>query len=494
MELTDYQRDILIRTALGEAAGEGKEGMAAVLHVILNRANSGQFPSDPADVALQNKQFSTWNKGAGGNNPRKWKESSASYKTAAAALDSVLSAKSDPTGGALYYHAKGVTPYWADDVNKNGVIKIGAHRFYPSHPVPKSNIPDVASATDFGPGIPTPMLNRKPVVVSDNRRAPTAAQTAAEQRLARPDYRSMGFVPLPAPAPLRASSGPQSGVGTSTLAPPTRVKTYQIDANGQPIITKAAMPPRPVIPQSQIERSTPHNETRVQWEARTAIPKPGGVRLTPETPSVPRPLEPTPLGASIGAMLPSLPIIGPLSVGLGTAANLTNPTQGATTTKPLPKPVPPQSAIERGTPYAAVKAPVPQSMIERGTPYARPAPAATLPRLPMMPTPAMSAARLPTVPVPVRAAPITPARTPLTQTRTVNPITQIVPAAQSRMGQGLFGGLFNMLTAGNVPQANLVQRTQSAQPSGSPSNLQHNPNWGPAPGVHPHLNQFGMFD
>jgi hypothetical protein len=26
------------------------------------------------------------------------------------------------------------------------------------------------------------------------------------------------------------------------------------------------------------------------------------------------------------------------------------------------------------------------------------------------------------------------------------------------------------------------------------SNLQHNPNFGPAPGVHPHLNQFGMFD
>jgi hypothetical protein len=97
---------------------------------------------------------------------------------------------------------------------------------------------------------------------------------------------------------------------------------------------------------------------------------------------------------------------------------------------------------------------------------------------------------------PVRSAPIPAARIPLSRTRTVNPVSQIVPAVQSRAGQTLFGRLFNMATSGVVPQANTVQASNNAPaPTGTySSNLQHNPNFGPAPGVHPHLNQFGMFD
>ena len=48
---------------------------------------------------------------------------------------------------------------------------------------------------------------------------------------------------------------------------------------------------------------------------------------------------------------------------------------------------------------------------------------------------------------------------PLTQFNTVNPVTQIVPAVQSRAGQGLLGRIFNMATAGVVPQANMTQRS-----------------------------------
>lgn len=139
MELSDYQRDILIRTALGEAAGEGPEGMEAVLHVILNRANSGKYPSDPANVALQgNKKtgyhaFSAWNStDKEGNNPKKWSKSSAAYETAEQALNRVLGGGADPTGGAIYYHTPNVSPSWSNKANTNGTKRIGNHVFYPT--------------------------------------------------------------------------------------------------------------------------------------------------------------------------------------------------------------------------------------------------------------------------------------------------------------------------------------------------------------------------
>jgi hypothetical protein len=453
MELTDYQRDILIRTALGEAAGEGKEGMAAVLHVILNRANSGQFPSDPAEVALQNKQFSTWNKGEGGNNPQKWSENSKSYRTAAAALDGVLSAKSDPTGGALYYHAKGVTPYWADDVNKNGVVKIGAHRFYPSHPVPKANIPDVASATDFGPGIPTPMLNRKPVVADDNRRIPTAAQTAAEQRLMRPDYRSMGFVPLPAPAPLRAPSGPQRGVGTSTLAPPTKVQTVRIDPMTNQVMgpdLQAAVNAKAARIASGQEKFTP------------TTPAPVTQPLTRDTmwfgkaPVGPGPLPPSPFEKKPNIAAAGLPIAAALDAKRALDALMPKPAA------PVPQkaPIYPPTTVRAPTLQDAMDE---QALMRRIPTAPKIAQAATapkpitpaMPRMPMNPTAAMMAARQPRV---VQAPPPMPRPRPvLAQPRQVQ---QQAPARPTT------GGLLGLLFGGNTPSGPI------SVPGGNP-NITH---------------------
>ena len=148
-QLSDYQRDVLIRTALGEARGEGVEGMADVLQVIFNRANSGQFPSDPAAVALQDKQFSTWNKGEGGNNPQQFRPSDPIYKSAERALDAVLGGRPDPTGGALFYHTPAVNPYWAKSVNKHGTIERNGHIFYANRPTPPAEVPNVvATQTD----------------------------------------------------------------------------------------------------------------------------------------------------------------------------------------------------------------------------------------------------------------------------------------------------------------------------------------------------------
>ena len=133
-ELTDYQRDILIRTVLGEARGEGADGMAAVAHVIRNRAGSGTFPSDPAQVALQNNQFSVWNEGAGGGKTD-FSPGSDLYQRAARVVDGVFSGSSaDPTNGAIYYHTPSVSPSWSGAVNKHGTTQIGNHIFYNGKP------------------------------------------------------------------------------------------------------------------------------------------------------------------------------------------------------------------------------------------------------------------------------------------------------------------------------------------------------------------------
>lgn len=131
-ELTQYQRDILARTLLGEAAGEGSTGMEAVAHVIRNRAGSGQYPSDPAKVALQPKQFLAWNSGEGGNHLVNITGGDL-YNKALAAVDAVFGGQSsDPTGGALQYWAPqgmpgGKDPYWAK--GKDNRTAIGNHVF-----------------------------------------------------------------------------------------------------------------------------------------------------------------------------------------------------------------------------------------------------------------------------------------------------------------------------------------------------------------------------
>jgi hypothetical protein len=157
-ELTDYQKDILAKTILGEARGEGDAGMAAVAQVILNRANSGQFSNDPAGVALQPYQFSTWNSGAGGNNPQQFAPGSSQYQRALDIVNRVAGGQiPDATNGALYYHAPSVSPSWSSGVNKYGTTTIGNHIFYNGKPTPPGEIPQVATQLDVNrPSAPVP--------------------------------------------------------------------------------------------------------------------------------------------------------------------------------------------------------------------------------------------------------------------------------------------------------------------------------------------------
>jgi hypothetical protein len=135
-------------------------GMEAVAHVIANRANSGQYPGDPAAVALQPYQFSVWNEGEG-RGKTDYDRDSREYKTAAEAIDRVFSGQSqDPTNGALFYHTPQVNPAWSREVNRYGTTQLGNHIFYNGNPVPPLEIPNVvASRLDTQPR-PIPPLPR----------------------------------------------------------------------------------------------------------------------------------------------------------------------------------------------------------------------------------------------------------------------------------------------------------------------------------------------
>jgi spore germination cell wall hydrolase CwlJ-like protein len=118
-----------------EARGESDKGKLAVSHVVMNRVLSDRFPSTVCEVIQQGGeirryrcQFSWWCDGLS-DKPRSkqdWQRSSE------IALAVYWGQTSDPTGGALWYHADYVSPAWRNDFVQ--VKTIGRHIFYKEKP------------------------------------------------------------------------------------------------------------------------------------------------------------------------------------------------------------------------------------------------------------------------------------------------------------------------------------------------------------------------
>ena len=131
-------QEVLAKTIWGEARNQGEDGMRAVGHVIVNRANSGlkEFPSSVKGVATQRHQFSAWNH----NDPNARKmqhvddldpngDDYKAYQTAYQVAGDILNGNdADNTDGALYYHTTAVHPRWAR--NADPIKKIASHIFY----------------------------------------------------------------------------------------------------------------------------------------------------------------------------------------------------------------------------------------------------------------------------------------------------------------------------------------------------------------------------
>lgn len=139
-QLSAADRDAMIRTVYGEAAGEGPQGQAAVAHVILNRAQDSRWGKDGVQgVVYAPKQFSTWNPGdPAGKGASALNENDPQYKAVANIVDGAASGKiPDPTNGATNFYnpqggygAKAGYPAgWDQNLTNQNDVTIGNHRF-----------------------------------------------------------------------------------------------------------------------------------------------------------------------------------------------------------------------------------------------------------------------------------------------------------------------------------------------------------------------------
>src|SRR5216684_288593 len=133
MPISASERDLLIRTVIGEADDQPDTGRAAVAHVVLNRMNSGRWGKTAGDVVLARGQFEPWQKRSRellGISP-----DSKSYQRTAAIIDDVLAGRTpDQTGGATHFldpaivkaRRGGTLPDWA----RGQGVSIGSHKFF----------------------------------------------------------------------------------------------------------------------------------------------------------------------------------------------------------------------------------------------------------------------------------------------------------------------------------------------------------------------------
>lgn len=122
----------LARTLYWEARGEGISGMEAVAIVVMNRLGQAGFPNTICEVVTQGRergacQFSWWCDGLPDE-----AEEEISYAIAKEIARKALNRQlTDRTGGALYYHARRVSPSWSAKYLKT--VEVGRHLFYKPH-------------------------------------------------------------------------------------------------------------------------------------------------------------------------------------------------------------------------------------------------------------------------------------------------------------------------------------------------------------------------
>lgn len=209
------QRDIVIRTVIGEAANEGPEGWAAVVNVLRNRTQDSRWPDQIGVVALQPQQFSAWNEGAGGNDlVRKHNPGDPLYERVGAVVDQVMAGGQDNTGGATHYYSpagmqalvsegsqSNLLPRWLQEENNRrggNTTTIGGHIF--TGLAEGSDMPVSMAGSVQGAPIATP-LAAAGFTQEDIARAFEVAEQQETPQMVLPEA-------APAPLPPQAQANP----------------------------------------------------------------------------------------------------------------------------------------------------------------------------------------------------------------------------------------------------------------------------------------------
>jgi spore germination cell wall hydrolase CwlJ-like protein len=167
-QLSPGDKDLLVRTVIGEAKGQPEQGQAAVAHVVMNRLQSGRFGGSMEKVLFAPRQFEPWETRRG--ELMNISPESADYRRVSALVDRVLAGQlADPTKGATHFANEAVVAdrgnagalSWIEQMKRNGsAVQIGAHTFgrpdaaavrWPEPPAAAAK-PELPAASQLPPG------------------------------------------------------------------------------------------------------------------------------------------------------------------------------------------------------------------------------------------------------------------------------------------------------------------------------------------------------
>src|SRR5882672_3489136 len=270
-DISQSDRDLMIRTVVGESDDQPAIGQAGVAHVIMNRLKDGRWGDSPAAVVLSRSQFEPWQTRA----PEllKIKTDSDRYKKVASVVDDVIAGKiPDPTGGATHFlepdivrrRRGGSLPDWASGPG----LRIADHVFYKPDDTTgtfgQSTDPMAAidaaigakpAATGAGPSAaPAGSLFRgagfdvpaaAPVSPAPSGAAPAAAKPGSLFEAA--GFKLPTSTPEAPPKPVPGQLGPDAPPGAAGVIETREGGRHYIDAKGNFIA-----PPAQAIPESSM--------------------------------------------------------------------------------------------------------------------------------------------------------------------------------------------------------------------------------------------------
>lgn len=395
----------IINTLIAEAYGEGPEGMRLVAETILNR--SIERGKTPGQVVRAKSQYTGYSHpGSGAKRAQKTDEA----RTAAEAAWQAAQGPDDPTGGANhYFNPNIVTPKWAASMTPT--VTAGGHAFYRDGPPIRQSAPSpvIPQATDLQSMRMSYARDNAPIPLQRSvPRDGGALQAALNARVAQPsnpfDYVNTSASPSPTAlqAALNARVAPKvaptpagidelllarTGVGGSRIAP---VQTASDRARGN-IQAGAGLPQKTggasdvgsmyagIYPQSAAPIPASSDERLL---ARTGV---GGSRI-PTQPiipssnierSTPRTLAPT-VTPSIGAsQIERVPVQQPYQSG-NPFVDAAEAARQVANNRLAPSQANPP-ALYGASSYAPVGAPVPMPTIPRANPVPQTAQVSPIP-------------------------------------------------------------------------------------------------------------------